>query len=140
MTDDLTIREDFSSEKRREERLARMLETEDRLLQTAEQIVEAHLDFAQIMPGQTEPPPEWITIYGEEGAKKRLEVAKTGWLPKKDMPSGVDLAQKYSIGTKKARGHRASIRAGQLNVKIQLPAPTSAEHPAGEAYPEIDLE
>lgn len=140
MSEELTIREDYTSEKRREERLAKMLEVEDELLQTSEQIIAACLAAQEIDPGQPEPPPAWITVYGEEAARKRMHFARAGHLPKKDMPVAVDLAYKYSIGTKKARGHRAQVQAGTLNVKIQLPAPTSAEHPAGEVYPEIEIE
>lgn len=136
----LAIGEERNSEKKRELRLARMLEAEDQMLARAAGVMDAFLSFHEVDPEATEPPPAWIAEYGLEGARQRLEVARRGWAPQSEMPGGVKLAQMTYVGIQKARGRSAAIRAHNLNVAIQLPAPTSAEHPGATVYPTVEIE
>jgi len=125
---------------RKEERLVRIIELEDRIFERASGVVEAALSFHEVTPFQEEPPADWIAQYGLEGAKQRLGVAKSGWMPQTMAPSAVKLAVQTMIGIARGRGYRVQVSQNTLNVKIELPAPTSAQHPMGEAYPvkEID--
>lgn len=134
------VGEDRNSESKREMRLARMLEVEDTIMQNAAGIIHAILAAQEICPEQPEPPPHWISEYGEAAAKQRLEVARQGWKPASEMTTMVKVAQQTYVGISKARGHKMSLRAHNLNVQIQLPAPTSADHPGGTEYPSVELE
>lgn len=129
-----------NSAKAREERLARMLDAEDAMLDRASQLIDAFMAFHEVAPDATEPPPHWISEFGLEGARQRLEVAKRGWANAGEMPGGVKLAQMTYVGIQKARGRSSSIRAHNLNVAIQLPAPTSADHPGAVNYPTLEIE
>jgi len=126
---------------RKEERLSRIIALEDRIFERASGVVEAALSFHEVTPFQEEPPADWIAEYGLEGARQRLGVAKTGWMPQAMAPSAVKLAVQAMAGIARGRGFRVQVNQNSLNVKIELPAPTSAQHPMGEAYPvkEIDL-
>jgi len=127
--------------RRKEERLNRIVELEDRIFERASGVVEAALSFHEVTPFQEEPSEQWIADFGVDGAKQRLNVAKSGWMPQAMAPSAVKLAAQVMTGIARARGYRGTISQNTLNVKIELPAPTSAQHPIGEAYPikEIDL-
>lgn len=123
------------------ERLARIAEIEDETFQTAAGIVQASLDFYQVEPNQEEPPPEWIEQYGARAAMQRLRVAKASWLPQSVAPSGVKLAAQVVVGISRAR--RLDQRLGgstEINVKLQLPAPTSAGQPGAPEYPVKEIE
>lgn len=127
----------------RERRNERLREIEDQIFYKSAALVEAHMDHFEVSPDQEEPPPAWVERYGADAARQRLKVAKTGWLPKRDCPSGVDLAGKFLIGSVRARAYRQANPVQQnLNVKINLPAPTSKDHPTLEAegYPIKELE
>lgn len=136
----LALGEERNSEKKRELRLQKMLEVEDEMLQRAAGVLDAFLSFHEVDPEATEPPAAWIAEYGREGARQRLEVARRGWAPQNEMPGGVKLAQMTYVGIQKARGRSGAIRAHNLNVAIQLPAPTSAEHPGATVYPTREIE
>ena len=122
-------------------RLARMLDIEDEVFQTAAGVVQASLDFFQVRPDQPDPPPEWVERYGAEAARQRLEVAKAGWMPQSLAPSAVKLASQVVTGIARARRHSA-MNAGprEINVKIALPAPTSAGMPGAPEYPSKEVE
>lgn len=124
----------------KEQRLARLSELEDQVFLTAAGVINAFIAFHEVDPEQAIPPEDWVREYGEEAALKRLAVAKMGWLPKNQAPAGVDLATRVYVGTIKARSYRAGTTNNQLNVKIELPAPTSREHPGAETYEVIDIE
>lgn len=117
-----------------------MLELEDTVLETATGVVEAALAFHEVTFDQKDPPPEWIERYGEQAARQRLQVAKSGWLPGSMAPAGVKLSVQVMTGIHRARGQRVQVKAGQINVQLTLPAPTSAQHPGAAAYPEKDVE
>lgn len=130
-------------EREKELRLKRLQDLEDQIFYKAAAVVDAHASFFEVSALQQDPPPEWIEKYGTVGAAQRLEVARTGWGKKADCPSGVDLASKFLIGSMRARAYRSSKQVQQnLNVKINLPAPTSKDHPTleAEAYPVKEIE
>lgn len=122
------------------QRRARLEEFEDRICTSAAQIIEAQLSFSEVTPGQEAPPPAWVEEFGEEGAKQRLAVAKTGWLPKSLAPTAVDLAARVTIGIARARRNKLDGAPPQINVTMTLPQPTSTDTPAPVAYPRKRLE
>jgi hypothetical protein len=128
------------SEEQIELRRARLEEFEERIFVAAAQIVEAQLAFSEVAPNQEHPPAAWVEEYGEEGAKQRLLVAKSGWLPKSHAPAAADLAARVTVGIARARRHQLNVRNQQINVTMALPAPTSAEHSGETAYPRKRIE
>ncbi len=133
---------ELADPKEKEKRLARLTELEDQVLDMASGVILASLDFSQVSPHATEPPPEWVTEYGEAGARQRLEVAKAGWLPASLQPSGVKLATQVYVGISRARGHKIS-KLTQINLNAQvisLPAPTAAAMPGAPVFPEKEMD
>ena len=53
---------------------------------------------------------------------------------------GFKFAAQASIGISKARSYRVKLTQNNLNVKLTLPAPTTAEHPGSTVYEVRDLE
>lgn len=132
---------DVRDEDRRKARLARMIDIEDEVFQTAAGIIKASLAFHEVGPTQQEPPPEWIERYGREAALQRLAVARAGWMPQSLAPSSVKLASSVMVGISRARRHSAAqLGPTEINVKLQLPAPTSAEQPGAPEYPSKEIE
>jgi hypothetical protein len=129
---------------RQGERRLRMAETEDRVLETAQQVVEATLEAHLVTAEQEIPPAEWIEKYGDVGAAQRLSVSRAGWLPAGKAPNFVVMAARVMVGIAKARGQAAAAMAGrvapELNVKISVPAPTANDEPGLVKYEERDLE
>lgn len=138
----MALSKDWRDPAKKEARLARVEELEDRVFDRAAGVLEAALSFHEVTPHQTEPPPHWIAEYGEEGARQRLEVAKASWLPQSLAPNGTKLASLVYTGIQRARGHKANFHAKVVNVKIALPAPTSSAHPSAviEAMPVKEIE
>ena len=132
---------ELRDEAAKESRLSRIVEIEDRIYDRASGVVEAALSFHEVSADQAEPPPDWIERYGLDGAKQRLEVAKSGWMPHSVAPAGVKLAAQVMAGIARGRGHRVKLTQNNVNVKISLPPPTSSAHPSTvSAYPEKDIE
>ena len=133
---------EINGQAEKEARLTRMLEIEDEIYQTAAGILHATLDFCHVTPDQEEPPEEWVARFGADAAKKRLAVAKAGWLPQSLGPSGPKYAVQLVAGISRAR----RMQSGQLgaprevNAKIALPAPTSAGMPGAPEYPSKEVE
>lgn len=128
-------------EKAKEERLERMAQMEDRIYQRANGVLEAALSFHEVAPDAQLPPADWVSEYGAEGARQRLEVAKAGWLPQSEAPNAFKLAAQVTAGISRGRAFRGQrVVQNQLNVKISLPAPTSREHPGLEQYPSKEIE
>lgn len=134
------LAKELADEQKKEERLARMTALEDEVYETATQVVLAGIAFHEVSPTQPEPPQAWIDIYGYDAAMRRLRVAQAMWMPKSQAPAGLDLAQKAMTGISRGRAFRVRLTQNQLNVKIELPAPTSAEHPGPETYKVLDIE
>lgn len=133
---------DYLDPARKEARQQRIQELEDRVSDTAAGVLEATLAFHEVTPQQQEPPEEWIALYGEKGAYQRLAIAKAGWLPQSLAPNATKLASFVYTAIARARGHKATFSARVVNVKIALPAPTSAAHPNPviDAMPEKEIE
>lgn len=128
---------------RAEARLARLQEIEDQLFEAAAGIMQAHMAVGEVDPDQQEPPPDWVEKYGLAAARRRLVIAKLGYAPHAQMPSAVKLSAAYMTGVMRGRQYAAKqLGPRVLNVKIALPAPTSAEHPQpGQAeYPSKEIE
>jgi hypothetical protein len=123
-------------------RLTRMLEIEDEVFQTAAGILGAALDFCHVAPDQQEPPPDWVSRFGEEGAKQRLAVAKAGWMPPSLAPASLKLAAQMYTGIARIRGMAARGASGprEVNAKIALPAPKGAGMPGAPEYPSKEVE
>lgn len=135
------LQREVQGEEQKAARLARMLEIEDEVFQTAAGILRASLDFYQVTPDQTEPPPDWVERFGLEAAKQRLAVAKRGWDPQSVSPASVNLAKQVYVGISRAR--RNQLAAGgprEVNAKIALPAPTAASMPGAPEYPSKEVE
>jgi hypothetical protein len=133
---------DFVSDRNKEKRLERIAEIEDKVFDISNQVVLAHLAFTEVEPDQQEPPEEWVQQFGYVAAKRRLIVAKAGYLRASEMPSAVKLAVmvRTSISRAYSQQHRGAGAMNQVNVKIALPAPTSVEHPGEEVYEIRDLD
>jgi hypothetical protein len=140
MTQGYWLRKELSSPEQKELRLARLEQLEDEVLETAAAIVRVGLDFAEVTHDQTEPPPQWVTDYGREEAEKRLRLAKSMWLPASVAPNGMKLAVQTMAGISRTRSYRMKITQNNINVKLALPAPTTAEHPGPVTYEVRDLE
>lgn len=121
-------------------RLARMVQIEDEVFQTAAGILAATLDAAHVDPTQPDPPPEWVAELGEKAARQRLAVAKAGWMPRSLAPNFIDVAGRVYTGITRARQHQQSTGPREINAKIALPAPTSASMPGAPEYPEKEVE
>jgi TolB-like protein len=71
---------------------------------------------------------------------QRLAIARSGWLPQSVAPNATKLAAQFVVGSSRARGHRVRVTQNTVNVKIQLPAPTSRANPGPITYEERDLD
>ncbi len=132
---------EYRSDKLKEERLARIIDLEDRIYERAAGVVDAFLAYHEVLPNQEEAPPDWIEQYGLEGARQRLHVAKSGWMPQSHAPAAPKLAVQVMAGISRGRAWRgAKLTQNNLNVQLTLPAPTSASHPSGESYPTKEVE
>lgn len=134
------LSQELADTAKKDSRLARLTEIEDEVYDVSAQVVLASLAFTEISPTQQEPPPEWIKIYGEAGAMQRLAIARAGWLRSSEAPAGVRLAVQAMAGISRGRAFRTRATQNVLNVQIQLPAPTSSEHPGPEVYEVREIE
>ncbi len=140
MLEGFALRKEFENEKLKETRLARIEELENEIFERAAGVVNAALAFVEVTPDQTEPPPAWVTEFGLEAAKQRLTIAKMGYLPASVAPNGFKLAVQVQTGISRGRAWKMKITNNNLNVKIALPAPTTAEHPGPTVYEVRELE
>lgn len=126
---------------RRQRHLEDIAEAEDRVHMTAVGILEATLDFHLVEPDQVIPPEDWVEQYGEKVAIQRLRVARAGWMPAGKAPIALRIAPAVVVGIAKARGQQAASRQPiEVNARIALPAPTSAEHPGPVEYPTKEID
>lgn len=124
----------------KEERLARIEQLEDEVFEQSVSIVQEVLQFSQVTHNQEDPPEQWVAEYGEEEARRRLNMAKAGWLPASITPSGFKMALQAMGGIAKGRAYRVKVTQNNLNVKIALPAPTTTAHPGPITYEVRDLD
>lgn len=136
----LALRAELRDPLAKEARLARIEELENEVFEKSVQVVNALLDWTQVTHDQKEPPPEWIEQWGLEGARQRLAIAKSAWLPQAVMPGGGKLALQAMTGISRGRAWKLKITNNQVNVKIALPAPTTEAHPGPITYEVRDLE
>lgn len=135
------LRQELKDDQKREERRARIEDLEYRVYEQASQVVQAALSFHEVTPTQTEPPPQWVADFGYDAARQRLEVAKTGWLPRSLAPNALGIAVSCTIGIRRGQQHNQRLAGGtNVNVRIALPAPTSREFPGEVTYPVKDLD
>lgn len=122
-------------------RQQKIAELEDEVFQTSVGVVQAMLDFHLVTPDQQEPPPDWVEKWGREAAEQRLRVAKAGWMPNSLAPAATGLASRIVTGIARARGSRQqALGPAEINVKLQLPMPTSAAQPGAPVYPSKEIE
>ena len=122
-------------------RQARIADLQDEVFQTSVGVVQAMLDFHRVTPDQQEPPPEWVAEFGQAAAEQRLRVAKAGWMRNSEKPAALDVATRVVTGIARARGGRqAQLGPAEINVKLQLPMPTSAAQPGAPVYPSKEVE
>lgn len=131
---------ELKDETKKSERLARIEELESEISEKAAGVVNAMLAAVEIDPKQADPPPAWVEEFGEEGARLRLKVAQAAWFPAATTPAFFKLAIQVQVGLARGRQYRMKITQNNLNVKLTLPAPTSAAHPGPVTYEVRDLE
>jgi len=127
-----------------QERMEYMDRLENKVFEDSASIVAAFLDFGAVDKDATSPPPEWVNALGHAKAHIRLDIAKSGWLPQAQAPGGVVMAGRMMVGISQARARRYQKQQTvqqPLPVVINLPAPTSQQHPSqAPALPEKDLD
>lgn len=102
------------------------------LVERSRAIVDAGLAFSEIGPEDEGPPADWVQRLGAKAAMERFRLARSCWLPKGELPSGI------SVATEMLRLD-ARVKAAQtegprtLNVAIQM-----VMNPA--KYEELELE
>lgn len=131
---------ELKSEEKREQRLARIEELENELMEKASTVLSDYLSFREIRHDQTEPPQQWIDELGREAAEQKLNMAKAAWLPASLAPAGATVAARMVAGIARGRNYRVKLTQNNLNVKIALPAPTSSANPGPVTYEVRDLE
>lgn len=108
---------------------------EERMLVRGLGIMDGVLSFADIDPGQQEPPQEWIDALGLQEAQKRLRVARACWMNAKEAPVGLQLTQRFVSGAQKSRAlENVDRRPLQVTV-VNIGAPAAAQD-----YPELEAE
>ena len=110
----------------KQDREAEMLRLEDEIFQEHYDIVRQVAMFKDVDPSEEEPPPDFTARFGSLAvAKKAYRLARSGWMPAKDAPSGVAFAYKVAMGVIKAREENRSRQseAKPLNVVVVLNQP-----------------
>ena len=122
-------------EKARKERLARLADIEDELLDDSAEILKGIHKFHEVDADTKEPPRAWVEELGIEGALKRLRVARAAWMGAKDAPVALKLASATATAVLKAKSTRDHKEAPRFNVAVvQL---TAGPMPS---FPELDVE
>lgn len=140
MNEGFALRQELADEKLKETRLARIEQLENEVFERSVGVLNAALAFVEVDPDQIEPPESWVEEYGLEAARQRLKIAKMGYLPASIAPNGFKLALQAQTGISRGRAYRVKLTQNTLNVKIALPAPTTAEHPGPTVYEVRELE
>jgi hypothetical protein len=140
MYEGFQLRKELLDEKLKETRMARIEELENEISERAAGVINAMLSFTEVTPTQEEPPAAWVTEFGLEAATQRLKIAQMSYLPASVAPNGFKYAVQVQAGISRGRAWRTKITQNNLNVKIALPAPTTAQHPGPTVYEVRDLE
>lgn len=96
----------------------------------------ADFDFSD-ESGLTEPPPEWVTEYGDKEAWRRFRIAKMANMPGKDVPFGVKFAAR--IVTSSLTGNKDAAPKTLNVVSIALPNVHQMESPI-DVYPRVSID
>lgn len=89
---------------------------EDKLLQSAMEVVSAVSEFHWLDPEELDTvPPEWEAELGEAEAKRKHRIARASWLPSKDAPTALSTNLKIAVGIIRSR---AADQAGSRDLKI----------------------
>lgn len=116
--------------KRKKERMARLGDIEDELLDDAGTIIRDVHRFNEIEPDATVPPETWIEELGMEGALKRLRVAKAAWMSQSNAPMALKIASNTIGAVLKAKASRDHKDVPRFNVAVvQLPAAAVQDFP-----------
>lgn len=118
-----------------EEQEDSLREIEDRLFEKAAGGVAASMRWAELDPGDEEPPDWWMAGYETKAeGMEAFRRARAGWLPKSAAPSGqaVELAMYTSMA--KARAARG---VGQVQLNIAYASFPASDTPS-EEYDVID--
>lgn len=140
MSESFFLRKAYNDPSEKEARLARIEEMENQVFEQAAAVVHAMMGMREVKHDQVDPPEEWIELYGEKEARRRLEIAKGMWLPQSLAPAGFKYAVQAMSGIARGRNYRVKLTQNNLNVKISLPAPTSSTHSGPTVYEVRDLE
>ena len=88
-------------------------------------VVSAALDFSEIDPAATEPPAEWVDLYGAEVAAKRFRVAQAAWMNGKSAPAGLKVATDTLMGLESVRSRIQApsvvLNVGKVEMNFQMP-------------------
>lgn len=105
---------------------------EDEILRSAMGTVQDVLRFREIDPAEEGIPDEWVQKYGMLEAQRLHRLARVGWLPGKQAPCALKLANNVMVGIVKARStEKAAPRAVNV-VLVRMTAPP-------RSYPEMDV-
>lgn len=124
------------------DREVEMARLEADIFQEHYDIVRLAAMFKDIDPAEENPPPDFIARFATpEEAHKAYRVARSGWMPQKDAPSGVGFAYKVAMGVIKGR---EELRARQqdakpLNVTVVLNQPVIRGEDTHQ-YPVLEIE
>ncbi len=107
-------------------------ELENELMKQGTEILADSLAWPEIGPDTTEPPAEWVTALGRKRAEQKLRVALASWMPTKEAPVGLKMAQATVLGI-------ARLRAGdrETNQKLNVQIVQVVE---SKSYEEMEVE
>lgn len=96
---------------------------ENQILEETSEVVLGATRFAEVTEEQTTPPEAWVEEYGEDRARRMLEVAKEAKKPAAQAAIGLRMAQQTMVGITKAR---ASSKRGNYTLNmtvVKMPEP-----------------
>lgn len=113
----------------------KLSELRDDSLRDALEVVSGTMAFRELDPESMAMPEDWEEKYGRVEARRRLAVARAGWMPAKEAPAAVKLSFDLVRSMMKDHGERA---APTLNVAIKV-TETSKKKPE-DLYEVIDVD
>lgn len=107
-------------------------EMENELMKQSTEILSDSLSWPEITMATTEPPAEWVAALGRKRAEQKLRVAQAAWMPTKEAPVGLKMAQATVLGI-------ARLRAGdrETNQKLNVQIVQVVE---SKSYEEMEVE
>jgi hypothetical protein len=89
----------------------------DQLFEETCNVVSAAMAFADIEPGATECPEEWIEQFGEEEARRRFRIAQYAQMSHKEAPFALDMATKMAVALGRCKLDKKAPQ-GQINIAV----------------------